>query len=182
MWPAFSGHIEQPGGGIVGNAVEHVIRRAAGAIAIDAGKVDHADDLARVGIDAGDLFLAPDVGKNFAIYVFQLVELIDGFAIPRDAERAGGFHGAGIDDANLGAAVAEEEKFPVIAQPPTLAGVGEIFFPIERLGVVDESGLVLPCQLIDEAMEHREAFAKIRALELLEDQRFARGRMDAADG
>ena len=44
----------------------------------DAGEVDPGEDFAGLGGDAGDAVGVPDIGVDFTLDVFELVELGDG--------------------------------------------------------------------------------------------------------
>ena len=61
----------------------------------------------------------------------------------------------------------------IIGETPAFALVTEVFLPSERGGIVDESLLVLPSQLVELAVEFGEAFAKKLGTQFALDENFS---------
>ena len=158
--PAFAGDEEAVAGGVVGDAVEDI-----GAVAFprreEAGEVDDAGDLAGLGIDADDVIRAPNVREDFAFDVFEFVEIHDRLAAICHANGVLGLQGFGIEETDLIGAVAHDERVAIGGKAPAFAGVGEFFFLVEGLEVVNETFLVLPGEVKDFAVEDGDAFAEI---------------------
>src|ERR1035438_5093331 len=86
LGPAFAGDEEAIVLGVVGDAVEDIgLGRAIGGSEQTAA-VDPADDLAGFGVDAGDAVGLPDVGVDFALHPFELVQFDDGAALLGDGD------------------------------------------------------------------------------------------------
>ena len=144
-----------------------------GFLGVDAREVEGSKDLARFRIDANDAIGLPDVGKNFAFDEFEFVELIDGISSVHNGEFAQDTKAFGVDELELGGAIAHDQMSAIIGESPAFALVTEVFLPSERGGIVDESLLVLPSQLVELAVEFGEAFAKKLGTQFALDENFS---------
>ena len=173
--PAFSGDEECLALRIVGDAVEHVVGMSDGFLGVDAREVECSKDLARSRIDANDAIGLPDVGKNFAFDEFEFVELIDVISSVHNGNFTRDAKAFGVDELELGGAIAHDQMSAIIGEAPAFALVTEVFLPSERGGIVDESLLVLPSQLVELAVEFGEAFAKKLGTQFAFDENFSCG-------
>ncbi len=98
----FAGDEETVALGVVGDAVEDGLGVDLLVGRQEAGAVDPVDDVAVVGIDAGDAVGVPDVGVDDAIDVFELVELIDEGGAVVDDNVAGFGEVAGLRKRRVG--------------------------------------------------------------------------------
>ena len=133
-------------------------------------EVEGSKDLARFRIDADDAIGMPDVGKNFAFDELEFVELTDGISSVRDGDFARDAIGFGVDELELCGAIAHDQMSAIIGESPAFAMETEVFLPSERCGIVDESLLVLPGELVELAVEFGEAFAEKLGTEFALDE------------
>ena len=57
-------------------------------------------------------------------------------------------------------AVAHDQALAIVGQPPALRGIGEAIKRSERVSVVDQGGVLLPCQLNDAFIDEGDAFGE----------------------
>src|SRR5580658_4459270 len=129
---------------IVRDAVEDGFRAGPVGIGKQAGEVNPAKDASGSGGDAGDAVGVPDVGVDLAVDELELVELGDGDAVVADGDTAEFVEGFGIEEAERGGAVGEDDAFAVLGEAPALAGIGEGAQQVEGRAVIDERDVALP--------------------------------------
>ena len=137
--PLFAGDEEAVVLGVVGDAVEDGFGVELEHGGEEAGEVDPGDDVAVAGSDAGDAVGVPDVGVDFAVDVFELVEEGDGCALVGDGDVADFVEVFGVAEAEGGGAVGGDDVGGVVGHAPAFAGVGEVGEGMEGGAVVDEA-------------------------------------------
>src|SRR3954452_16797374 len=122
--PQFAGDEEAAVVGVPGDAVEDGFRSGAVGSRQQAGEVDPAEDFARSRRDAGDAVGVPDIGVDLAVDVLDLVDVVDGFSAVLHCQAADFLEGCGIEEAQGGGAVAEDEGLAILGEAPA--------FPVKR--------------------------------------------------
>ena len=146
---------------VPGDAVQHVVGRVVQLLRLRAqpGQLDPADHLAAGRIDARDARGEPYVREDFALHPFQLVDVLQRLAVCRHVDPTGLLERVGIEDADHRRAVAHVEPLAVAGERPAFAGIGEARLWLQRGEVVDETHVVLPAELDQPVLPHRDAFA-----------------------
>src|SRR5712664_4947958 len=120
--PILAGDEEAIAVRVVGDAVQHIglpfhdIRGCE-----QAGQVDRADDVAVMRIAADYPIGLPDVGIELPFHPFQLVQILDRFALERDLNPPDWNERLRIQQANLRTTVAHQDLFAVLCQSPTFS-------------------------------------------------------------
>src|SRR4030095_12563645 len=154
--------------GVVGDAVHHIGPDALGGRQ-NTGQIDAANHFPGLRIEARDPVGLPDVGENFALYPFQLVQILDWPALVRHFDDAGFQQGPGIPDADLpvarfrlhGPVSVHVDLLAVGRESPALALVAELALRCERRQVVDEANFGLVGHHQDAVLPDDDAFAEI---------------------
>src|SRR5918998_945681 len=140
LWPQLARDEEAIGLRVVGDAVEDVDRAFLPVLLCkQAGQVDPAGDLSRLGIDACDAVSLPDIGPDLAVDDLELVEI-------RDRSRTL-INGDGVElrerlrvpDEQAVGAVAHDQPLTISGQAPTFCLIGEGLLELERLAVEDDT-------------------------------------------
>src|SRR5215212_479305 len=124
--PVLAGDEQTVAFGIVGDAVQHAVGIAVGILDGQLGEVDPALHRAALRVDPGDAVAHPDVGVDFALHIFELVEALDRFAAKRDPDPLALRHRRRIEEAQLAGAVAHDDVLAVLGERPALAGIAEL--------------------------------------------------------
>src|SRR3989338_7408486 len=136
-------------GGLPGYAVEHSLGAAGGGVIGEQGEIDDACHRSALRIDADNLVGLPDVGLDFAVDVFEFVQIGDWISLPLHVHRALHCECLGIKELQFGCAIAEDQMGAVPGQPPTLRRIIVRCDGLERLEIVHKDDVGLPGQLID---------------------------------
>src|SRR5688572_3141588 len=132
---------------VVRDAVQAVLVVAPLAVGEQPPQVDDRDDVARLGIDAQDLVLVPDVGPDLALDPLELVELALRHARGAHAHAAADLQRLRVDEAQLVAARRRDQARAVGRQAPTFAFEGERADLLQVADGVDERDAFSPRQL-----------------------------------
>src|ERR1700722_4062945 len=89
------------------------------------GEVDPADHLAALRRDAGDAIRLPNVGKNFSLDEFELVQLVDRLVSVVDFNATLFCERIAVQNAELSGSVAHEKVTAIGGESPAFAGVCE---------------------------------------------------------
>jgi len=81
FWPQLARDEQAVVLGIPCDAIQDGFRAGALGVGEQAGQVDEAENLSGGGRDPRNAVRVPDVGVNLAVYVFELVQLVDRFAV-----------------------------------------------------------------------------------------------------
>ena len=92
---------------------------------------------------------------------FEFIELGDRGSVIFDGDAAQFAEGYGIEKAEGGRAVGEDEAFAVLGEPPAFAGVGDSAEQAKAEAVVDQRDVVLPGELHQSAAPVGEAFGEV---------------------
>ncbi len=144
--------------------------------------IDKAEYLSGRGRDAGYLILIPNVGPQFVLDEFEFVELVDLVASLFDADTPNDLKGFGIEHANRIGAIAHIEVVPVVGQSPTLTVIIESTNMLQGLSVVHQANSFFPSQLIDLAVQERNAFTEVTGCQSDACQHFTCFQIDAPEG
>src|ERR1019366_3407671 len=99
--------------GIVGDAVEYVRLVVAVGGGQQPAAIDGTDHFAGFGVDAHDALGLPDIGVDFALDPFELVQFGERAAILGDGDAAGFLQCFGIPETELGRAIAHDDALAV---------------------------------------------------------------------
>src|ERR1700739_1521021 len=181
LWPELSSDEQVIARGGVGDAVEHGAAFVQFAFVDDGAEVDESENFSRVRRDARDVVGLPDVGVDFAVDVFQFVQILDGAAVGVDyLEAANHAKRLRIEKAERRSSVAHDELRGVVRQSPTLALVIEGALQRKAETVVDQRFVGGPRQLDQRAAPVSEAFAEIFRGQVVLLQNVSRSEIDQA--
>ena len=124
--------------------------------------INPARDLARIELNDGNPILLPDVGIDFAIDVFEFVQLVYGSLTVNYVNRPRNLKISRVNEPDATRSVAQYQRLPISRKSPTLAGVIKLPRAFERLGIVDKTHLMLPRELVNLPVQHRDAFREVR--------------------
>ena len=161
--PSFACHEDTFRGRVVGDAVQYVGIRGDLFVREQAAQVDDPFDNAAGGVDDDDLVGDIDVGPDLPVDPLQFVEQL--YRGTPEGARPAALHPKGfrIEDAQVFAAVAHIEPLAVGREAPSFARIGESAELPTRRRVIDVGFVVFPGQLVDLAVEQRDAFAEFAA-------------------
>jgi len=98
FWPKFAGYEETVVGRVIGDAIQYCFRVGDGAGKQQAGQIDPLQHISVRRRNDGDTVFVPDVGVDFPVDVFELVELIDGGAAVGDVNAADFPKAGGVEE------------------------------------------------------------------------------------
>src|SRR5690606_6612723 len=138
-------------------------------------------DLAVARIDARDPVLVPDVRPDLAVDVLELVQPHDRTALRPHPDRAHDLVRRAIEEHDALGPVAHDQMLTVVRQPPAFSRVAERAGALERFEIVDEADLIDPRQLVELAVEDRDALAEVELAERLHRLDLAARQSDPPD-
>ena len=161
--PELAGYEEPVVRGVIRDAVEHGLGVGVLIGSKQAGEIDPTKDFSGDGRDARDAVRVPDVRVDFSAHIFELVELGNGrlAVFDHDAARYRECHG--IEEAQCGGAVAQDEAAAVLRESPAFAVVVEGAQLAKTEAVIDKAGVRQPGELHECAAPVGEPFSKIFA-------------------
>src|SRR5690606_9150354 len=145
-----------------GDAVQDVVVRVLDrSRRQQAVQVDDPDHTARGRVDAEDVVRLPDIGPDLSVDPFQLVQLAHRAAVQGDGDAARLGEGLGVEEAQGGRAVRQDQLRRVVGQAPAFARIVEAGNGLQVVGVPDEADAVVPGQGDEATVDLGQAFAEI---------------------
>src|ERR1700719_1581045 len=134
-------------------------------------EVNPRENLSGMRVDPRDPRSVPNIGEDFPIDVLQLVHIHNRFASRVHFQRARQLKRNRVEVANLVRAVAQDQRFIIVREPPTFRVVSKFPNLPKTAKVIDKSFLREPRELVDLSMKNRQTLAKVlwREIDLLYD-------------
>ncbi len=147
--------------GVVCDSVENIRLRANVAGRKQVREVNRAEQVTVGRIDANDPIRLPEIRVDFPVYIFEFVEIFNraGGIVDRDCALNGKVRG--IDETDLIASVAHDQRSAVGSQTPAFALVVELADPLKVVPIVNEANVVLPGELKNFRSEESDPFTEI---------------------
>eukprot|EP00282_Hemiselmis_andersenii_P014990 CAMPEP_0114108944 /NCGR_PEP_ID=MMETSP0043_2-20121206/501_1 /TAXON_ID=464988 /ORGANISM="Hemiselmis andersenii, Strain CCMP644" /LENGTH=170 /DNA_ID=CAMNT_0001200765 /DNA_START=159 /DNA_END=671 /DNA_ORIENTATION=- len=135
------------------DAVENILTvRLLRPLGMQATQVDPTNDAPIMGRNARDRIPEPYVGPDLPVHVLKLVHHIKRLALVRHMQCLRDLKRRRVPVHHLVRTVAHNQARPVVAQPPARRLVREPLDFRESFEIIDDAHVVLPCQLVDQAL------------------------------
>src|SRR5579871_430901 len=181
LGPAFAGHPQPVGAGIVSDSVEHVLVASPVAGSEDAREVNPSHYLPAGRIDPGDAVRLVHVGVHLAFDPLQFVQFVHLAGLVGHGHPAHFAQRLGVPKPQLRRAVTHNDALSILREAPSFSGIHELAFGSETGQIVDEAQLVFPGQLQQAIFPVNDAFAEILLRNLPFFEHFAGFELHLAD-
>lgn len=183
LGPEFSGDEKAVALNVIGDTVQDGAFAMEFALVNDALQIDPPQDLPGARGNAHDVVRLPDVGVDFTSYPLELIEVFDWPSrLVRDSQAANGPERIGLQEAQVGAAIAHNQLGRIVSQSPPFTFVGNGSLHGEAEAVVNKGFVGSPCQLNQRAAPVRQALTEDLGREIMFLQNGSSRKIDHPQG